>query len=55
MVTLKMDSKHDGTCDIPEAPREKATDPYVNLTGSLRLLLQIESKADLHVCTLDEA
>ena len=37
------------------APREKATDPYVNPTGSLTLLLQLERKADVHVSTRDEA
>ena len=38
-------------CDSPVAPREKATDPYVKLTGRLELLLQLERKADLHVST----
>ena len=41
-VTLRIDSKHDGRCDSPVAPREKATDPYVNPTGSLTLLFQLE-------------
>ena len=27
-VTLRIDSKHDGRCDSPVAPREKATDPF---------------------------
>ena len=27
-VTLRTDSKQDGSCDSPVAPREKATDPY---------------------------
>ena len=31
------------------APREKATDPYVNTTGSLTLLSQLEKRMDLHV------
>ena len=39
----------------PWAPQEKATDPYVNSTGSLTLLLELERKADLHVSTRDEA
>ena len=52
---MSIHSQHDGTCDIPLAPREKATDPYVNSTGSLTLLLQLGSKADLHVSTGDEA
>ena len=30
MVTPRINSKHDGRCDSPAAPREKATDPYVN-------------------------
>ena len=34
-VTLRIDSKHDGRCDSPVAPQEKATDPYVTSTGSL--------------------
>ena len=38
-----IDSKQDGTCDSPVAHKEKATDPYVNSTGSLTLLLQLES------------
>ena len=54
-VTPSIDSKHDGTCDSPVAPWEKPTDPYVNSTGSLTLLLQLERKADLHVSTGDEA
>ena len=55
MVTLRIDSKHDGSCDSPVAPGEKATDTYVNTTGSLTLLFQLERRADLHVCTRDEA
>ena len=42
MVTSRIDSKHHGRCDSPVAPREKATDPYVNLTGSQTLLFQLE-------------
>ena len=34
---------------------EKANNPYVNSTGSLPLLFQLERKADLHACTWDEA
>ena len=37
-VTPSIDSKQDGTCDIPVAAREKDADPYVNSTGSLTLL-----------------
>ena len=29
-VTPRIDSKHNGMCDSPVAPREKANDPYVN-------------------------
>ena len=54
-VTPSIDLKHDGRCDNPVARREKATDPYVNSTGSLTLLLQLEWKADLHISTQDEA
>ena len=50
-----IDSKQDGTCDSPVAHNEKATDPYVNSTGSLALLLQLEEEAYLHVSTRDEA
>ena len=55
MVTSRIDSKHHGRCDSPVAPREKATDPYVNLRGSLTLLFHLERRADLHVSTQDEA
>ena len=48
-VTPRIDSKHDGRCDSPVAPREKATDPYANSTGNLTLLLECRRKADLHV------
>ena len=34
--------------------QEKATDPYVNSTGNLTLLLQLGRKKDLHVSTQDE-
>ena len=44
-----------GMCDSPVAPGEKATDPYVNATGSLTLLLRIERKVDFHVSTWDKA
>ena len=50
-VTPSIDSQHESTCDSPVAPQEKATDPYVNSTGSLTVLLQLERKADLHVST----
>ena len=33
----------------PVAFQEKATNPYVNSTGSLTLLLQLERKTDLHI------
>ena len=54
-VTPSIDSQHESTCDSPVAPQEKATDPYVNSTGSLTLLLQLERTADLQVSTGDEA
>ena len=38
----------------PVAPQEKTTDPYVNKTGSLTLLLQLRRKVYLHVSTQDE-
>ena len=41
-VTSSIDSKHSDMCDSPVAPREKAVDSYVNSTGSLTLLLQLE-------------
>ena len=50
-VTPRIDSKHDGWCDNPVAPRDKATDPYVNPTGNLTLLFQLERRADLHIST----
>ena len=54
--TPRIDSHHGGTCDSPVGkPRGKATDPCVNATGSLTLLLQLGRKADFHVSTLDEA
>ena len=34
-VNPSIDSKHDGKCESPVSPREKATDPYGNSTGSL--------------------
>ena len=40
-VTASIDSQHDVTYDSPLEPREKATDPCVNLTGSLTLQLQL--------------
>ena len=48
-VTTRTNSKHDGGCDSPVAPREKATDPYVNPTGSLILLFLLQRRADVHV------
>ena len=48
-VASRTDSKHDGGCDSPVAPREKATDPYVNPTGSLILLFLLQRRADVHV------
>ena len=35
-------------------PRGKATDPYINVTGSLTLLLQLLRKTDRHVAARDE-
>ena len=40
-VTPRIDSEHYGSCDNPVAPREEATDTYVNSTGGLTLLLQL--------------
>ena len=54
-VTLRINSQHDGRYDSPVTPGEKATDPYVNTTGSVTLLLQLERRVHLHVSTLDEA
>ena len=53
-VTPRISSKHDGRFYSPVAPGDKATNPYVNSTGSLTLHFQLERKADLHVCTRDE-
>ena len=50
-VTQSIDLQHNSTCDSPVEPREKATEPYVNSTGSLTLLLQHGRKVDLHVST----
>ena len=50
-VSPSIDAKHDGMCDNAVAPRKKATDPYVNSTGSLMLLLQLKRKVGLHVST----
>ena len=50
-VTQSIDLQHNSTCDSPGEPREKATEPYVNSTGSLTLLLQHGRKVDLHVST----
>ena len=36
-VTPRTDSKHNGGYDSPEALQKKATDPYVNMTGSQTL------------------
>ena len=52
-VTAKTDSKHDDGCDSPVAPREKANDTYVNTTGSLTLLFQLERREDVHVSKRD--
>ena len=41
--------------DSPVATQEKATNPYVNSTGNVTLLFQLERKADLQVSTRDEA
>ena len=41
--------------DSPVAPREKATNPYVNPTGSLTPLFQLKRRVDLHASTRDEA
>ena len=51
----RIDSENNGRCDSPVEPREKATDPYVNPTGNLTLLFQLERRADLHVSTRVEA
>ena len=51
MVIPRINSKHDGGCDSPVAPGDKATDPYVNPTGRLTLLFQLERRADVHVST----
>ena len=48
MVTPRIDLKHDGRCDSPVSPGEKATNPYVNSTGSLTLHFLLERKAELH-------
>ena len=45
-VTPSINSQHDGMCDSPVAPQEKATNHNVNTTGSLTLLSQLERKAD---------
>ena len=49
MITPRIDSKHDGMCDRPVVPREKATDPFVNSTGSMTLLFLLERRLHLHV------
>ena len=46
MVTPRINSQHDGRCDNPVAPRKKATDPCINLSGSLTLLCQLAKRAD---------
>ena len=53
-VTPRINSKHNGKCDSPVAPQEKVNDPYVNPTGSLILLFQLERRADLHASTRGE-
>ena len=55
MVTLRINSKHDGRCDSPVTPWEKAIYLYVNSIGSLILLFQLKRKMDLHVSTQDKA
>ena len=51
-VTWIIYSHHGGTCDSPLGkPRGKATDPCVNWTGSLTLLVQLGRKADMNVST----
>ena len=51
-VTWIIYSHHGGTCDSPLGkPRGKATDPCVNSTGSLTLLVQLRRKADMNVST----
>ena len=35
-------------------PLAKATDPYIQATRSVTLLLQLERKADVHAPTQDE-
>ena len=39
---------------LPGKPPGKATDPYINATGIITLLLQLERKADLPAPTRDE-
>ena len=53
-VTPRISSKHDGRFYSPVAPGDKATNPYVNPTGILTLLLQLEWRMDLHVSTRDK-
>ena len=36
-------------------PRGKATDPMIDTTGSVTLLLQLGRKVDVHVSSQDEA
>ena len=40
----RIDSKHEGRCDSPVAPREKASNPYVKSTGSLTSLYTSRGK-----------
>ena len=44
-----------GTYDSPVAPGGNATDPCVNTTGSMTLLIQLRRKVDVHFSTRDEA
>ena len=50
-VVRRTDSKHDGRCDNPKTPEEKAPVPYDHTTGSLKLLFHLKRRGDLHVST----
>ena len=54
-VTLSIDSKQDESCDSPVAFPYEATDPYVNSTGSLTLILKLERRAGFHDSERDKA
>ena len=58
-----IDSHHGATWDSPVEslvgnlvgkPRGKATDPWIHAKGSVKMLLQLESKAHLYAPTRDE-